>query len=944
MTVTALLVNHDGARWLPAVLAGLAEQQHPPERIVAVDTGSTDGSVDLLVEAFGADRVLTHPGSFPEAVAHALAGIETEWVWLLHDDSRPAPGALGALLDAARRHDADVAGPKLREWPSLRRLLEVGVTVSGQGLRETGLERGEYDQGQHDKVREVLAVNTAGMLVRTDLLVELDGFDPQLPVFSTDVDFGWRVARAGRRTIVAPDAIVFHAEAATRGLRRTAATGKHHHLAERRAGIYTMLVNTSGRNLPWQWLRLVVGSLFRMLGMLLARSPRAAWHELVALLGVHAHPGRIVAARRARRDLGDPRGERVRSLLAPWWLPIRHAIDFVTDVGTAVVNQGRDAAERRRAARLAESGVVVHETNPDESEELAPDTSFLARLVTNPRALAGIAVFLFSLWAAREALGPLMGGALSPAPDSAGELWRLATEGWHEVGQGTDAPAPTYLLPIAFLGTLLLNSATAAVSLVFLVAVPVAGWGAWRFTRVVAELGSGQPASPWILAWATAAYAAVPAASGAWGQGRLGFIASAALLPWLAHAALGLFEPYADRRWRAGWRTGFLLALLTAFTPGAWPFILCLVLIVMAALWSMARDVAQRRSVWGPIVVTVLVPPLLLLPGAIGMLGHDIAGLFLEAGRVLAKPGPVDLLAGRFPEPSAPHWTGLLLLVPAVLALARDRTRMAVVGCWLVVALASVLTLVLSRITVDLPAGSTRPGLGFMLLVISGALIAAVAIAAHGLLASFSGASFSWRQPVAGVAAAAALVVPVGGLGWWVFDGDNLLERPTDSAVPAYMAQGADASPGHGVLMLEGDVETGFTWQVYRGDGITLGEDEVLALTGPDPVLNADVAELLSDPTPELIASLPDRGIDYVVLAAPADGQVAATLDAAPGLVQASSTDRATRAWQFDRAAPDDAISGSGPAWHPWLVAIQMIAFVVVAVLCGPARKEEAES
>ena len=119
------------------------------------------------------------PGStsFPAAVAarpRAAArsqGSTSEWVWILHDDANPDPGALAALLAAAAADpEADVLGPKLREWPSLQRLLELGVTISGTGRRETGLERGEYDQGQHDEVREVLAVNTAGMLVRRSVL------------------------------------------------------------------------------------------------------------------------------------------------------------------------------------------------------------------------------------------------------------------------------------------------------------------------------------------------------------------------------------------------------------------------------------------------------------------------------------------------------------------------------------------------------------------------------------------------------------------------------------------------------------------------------------------------------------------------------------------------------------------------------------------------------
>src|SRR3546814_11384136 len=86
---------------------------------------------------------------------------------------------------------------------------------------------------------------------------------------------------------------------------------------------------------------------------------------------------------------------------------------------------------------------------PDDADELAADSSVVARLVTNPTALATVALVLLALWGAREALGPLAGGALSPAPDSAGSWWRLVTEGWHEIGQGHSAPSPAYLLPPA---------------------------------------------------------------------------------------------------------------------------------------------------------------------------------------------------------------------------------------------------------------------------------------------------------------------------------------------------------------------------------------------------------------------------------------------------------------------------------------------------------------
>ena len=153
-TVTALLVSHDGTRWLPTVIEGLRDQQVPVSRVVAVDTGSRDDSADLLEAAYGEVVRAGGATSYPQAVRLGLeqvgpASSGDDWIWLLHDDSTPDPAALGALLAAAEAHpEAHVLGPKLREWPSLRRLLELGVTISGTGRRETTCPSGERSSVQ----------------------------------------------------------------------------------------------------------------------------------------------------------------------------------------------------------------------------------------------------------------------------------------------------------------------------------------------------------------------------------------------------------------------------------------------------------------------------------------------------------------------------------------------------------------------------------------------------------------------------------------------------------------------------------------------------------------------------------------------------------------------------------------------------------------------------
>ena len=403
--------------------------------------------------------------SFPAAVRLGLDAVrrgrsDPEWVWLLHDDANPDPGCLAALLAAAEADpDADLLGPKLREWPSLRRLLELGVTISGTGRRETGLERGEYDQGQHDEVRTVLAVNTAGMLVRRRVLESLGGLDEALPLFGNDIDLGWRAAEAGHRTIVVPQAVVFHAEAAHRGLRRTPLTGRHTHYQERRAALFTLLANAPAAlaAVPhasgWPSARCCGCS-----GFLLVRAVgRGARRARRPGLGATPTPASCAppgagAASSATHPPAD-----VRELLAPRWLPYRHGLDFLGDLVSALSLQASDVAERRRLAAA--------EADPSSFAARRPDARRLRRrghpggghrlrraLRHQPGRRAALA--RSCCWRSSAAARPSArsSAAGSPrCPRGSGDWWRLHLSSWHEIGSGTAVPTPAYVLPLALL-------------------------------------------------------------------------------------------------------------------------------------------------------------------------------------------------------------------------------------------------------------------------------------------------------------------------------------------------------------------------------------------------------------------------------------------------------------------------------------------------------------
>jgi GT2 family glycosyltransferase len=938
-----VLVSHDGSRWLPAVIDGIRAQTAPVAGVVCVDTGSADESPALLRKAFG--EVATVPGStsYPEAVQVGLAQLDpddSDWIWLLHDDSNPAPEALEWLLAAAAEDShADVLGPKLREWPSLKRLLEVGVTISGTGRRETGLETGEYDQGQHDEVRPVLAVNTAGMLVRRAVFDRLGGLDENLPIFGNDVDFGWRAAAAGVRTVVVPQAVVFHAEAAHRGVRRTPLTGRHTHFQERRAAIFTLLANAPGRALPWQLVRLFFGTLLRMVGFLVVRSAGEAFDEVGALFSVYVSPGQIRRARRARASTAgdhDP-----RPLLAPWWVPYRHGLDFIGDIAAAATNQAQDVADRRRAAKEAEAPTPAPIRRPSVVDEDAPeeDSGLVARFLTNPLAIAMTLVVGLSIFGAREAFGHVTGGGLAPSPASSADLWRLWTESWHALGTGTAVPAPAYTLPLAMLGWLLGGSAASAVSALLLLAVPLALWGAWRLLRVVGRLVDPGGSPRWLVALGAATYALVPVTSGAWGDGRLGVVVAAALLPWLAHAALGFADPEVDRRWRAAWRSGLLLALCAAGAPVAWVFAVVLAAVVLTIAYAVTRTLPRGRAVWGPPAVALGVGPVLLAPWWLPAIWQGAGSLLLmETGRQPYPPlASSDLLLGRFGAGTgAPGWLGALLVVLAVLALVPRATRIPVLVTWLVAVVAAGTATLLSVIRLPLPGGSVRPGIAFLMMVLHGCFVLAALLGAQGLVTILRRSRAEHHEVLLVGLAVVAAIVPAFGLAWFVVQGPGDLANSDNSGIPAYMTDDAVADKANGILLITGDTAGGLRFTVRRGAGDTIGENEIQYASEPDPAFTADVRALVSRPTPTVVSDLAAAGIHYIVLPAPADGDVAAGLDATDGLVQASAESRSTRAWRVGVAVDPRALDGARSLPRVVLLAVQGVGIVLVLILCLP--------
>ncbi|GAA2098761.1 glycosyltransferase [Microlunatus panaciterrae] len=908
--VTAVLVTHDAAPWLPDTLAGIAALSHRPNRLVAIDNESTDQTRQLLD---GAARVglidAVYTGSrthgFGAAVQDALrqdrghtrsAGQPAdEWLWLLHDDAVPAPDTLDALLThVCRDSSIDVTGPKLllpkrRQLP--QQISEVGISISGTGRRELYLEQGEIDQGQRDKPADRLAVSTCGMLVRFPVWQRLAGFDPMLPVFRDGVEFGWRAHLAGFRVMTTPAAEMVHRQVGRAGLRPDSAAGSRPGRTDRLLGMLVVAGHAPLAALPVVWLRLVWSCLVHAVGYLVGKVPGRALDELLALGSFLAHPGRIHELRAKVGSIEAPPGarDRVDALRPPWWSSLRVAVETVS---AAVADRYHSVAGDSDSASLDE---LTGDDFSAVAEERRSSPWFSPVVIAT-----GLAV-VASLFAARRLFGSgsLTSPVLLPARSTAADAWSAFLA---PIVGAPQLSSPPWLGLVAVGATLTAGHPEWLVTLLLCGIVPLSLLSAYPVVRRAVADGR-------VRLWVAATYALLPALLGGTNQGRLAMSIVAVSLPLLVLAgrALVLRRPRNPEAWRGGWGAGLVLVVLVAFEPS---------MMIMALLLGAIGAVTMLRTPRkvGRIGIALAVPLVVLAPWWPSLAAHwgrALAGPDSALDGAPAAPSPWALLLGRdLGSGLPPLWLtvtvfGVVWLV-ALVGLARRPRSRAVVAGWTVALVALMMAVLISRVVVTLPPVGTelRPWPGTYLLIAFGALLVAGGAGVDGLTDDLGSRSFSFVQPAVVMAGAAIALVSLVAAGWWIWAGlAGPVTRTSLTAIPPYVLNAQQSDLRVRTLAIDLTQDIG-RYQVVADDQVRLGDADRGFTFGASTTARSQtedvVIRLLAGTGDEEIApELVNLGIGYIWVTG-ATPEERSLINNTPGLGTASGNRRGV-VWQLEQ-------------------------------------------
>ncbi len=198
--LSIILVNYNGAAVLPVFFRSLLDSRFVGAyEVIVVDNGSADGSLSLLdVYREVPIRVIRNATNVGFGVANNQ-GIEiasAPYLFLVNTDTILQPDTMQRLYDYLQDHpEAGAVSPKLLN--------------SDGSLQIPGSSLGAW-RFWGVRPRSVPFLPGTALMMPTDFMRALGGFDPMFFFYTEDVDLCLRIRHKGRQVVFLPSAALVH--------------------------------------------------------------------------------------------------------------------------------------------------------------------------------------------------------------------------------------------------------------------------------------------------------------------------------------------------------------------------------------------------------------------------------------------------------------------------------------------------------------------------------------------------------------------------------------------------------------------------------------------------------------------------------------------------------------------------------------------------------------
>lgn len=211
---TIIIPNYNGLKFMEPCFASLKEQTTKDFKVLVVDNGSTDGSVEWLKENHVPSIFLPENTGFSGAVNVGIQAADTPYVILLNNDTEADPQYVERLEHAIERSTKVFSvSSKVIQMYSPTKMDDAGDMYSVMGWAyQRGVGR---PVEKYDRPCKVFSANAAAAIYRREVFNKIGLFDELHFAYLEDVDIGYRAKLYGYDNIYCPDAVIYHVGSGT---------------------------------------------------------------------------------------------------------------------------------------------------------------------------------------------------------------------------------------------------------------------------------------------------------------------------------------------------------------------------------------------------------------------------------------------------------------------------------------------------------------------------------------------------------------------------------------------------------------------------------------------------------------------------------------------------------------------------------------------------------
>lgn len=223
VVVSVIIVNMNTRGLLKECLQSVVQSSVPKE-VIVVDNASTDGSVQMVRTEFPSVQLICNRTNerFAKPNNDGMKIAKGRYLFLLNSDASLKSMALENLVSYMDAHPTvGMCGPQLLNpdgsiQPSCRGMVSLWSHLCDMLLLDRLLPHSRVFAGSemtffdHTTEQEVDHVMAAAVLVRAEIAKTVGMFDERFSIYYNDLDWSYRIGKAGWKIVFYPGAQVVH--------------------------------------------------------------------------------------------------------------------------------------------------------------------------------------------------------------------------------------------------------------------------------------------------------------------------------------------------------------------------------------------------------------------------------------------------------------------------------------------------------------------------------------------------------------------------------------------------------------------------------------------------------------------------------------------------------------------------------------------------------------